>query len=813
MFSYSRTLRYRMFLSAFALLCLLSAITGYFTPVQAQTASPEFKFAVRQYMLSERIPRQTVTVTRSGATDSDVSILYSVGSTRLVAPGCTYPDPQNAKFAIPGADFTEARGTLRFAAGETSKTFDVGIINDEARELSPEIAFISLDYSESTTTVAGKCYGDSVELGIIDDDDYEPSAALSGRITATNGSPMPDAVVMVFFVGQCTPTSMATQTDANGDYRLFYAPGRCYTLVRPSKAGIIFSPGERAFEVLVNQRADFFGATTAHTVSGQIKDGLGGNIAGTVRVTVQSSTGESRSMIAGDGGRFAFTGLLGGANYKVTASSQHDMYLLAESNPEVANLNANREINFVQAAQVTALIGGGVAARTGVEIRTTSTDPTKPITCPLWTSDRDGYMTQCFVAIGGTYTLTPSKPLYTFNPPSIKLENVTPSGIGFQIIRLAFNPTPQITPEIRTWTMQGATQAYVKLTFPDNGYSVTDWGQITRTGNDLTVTAKIEPAQLAPVGEQASTAHIYDLGALPTGSYNFTFNSNLTTAQTKSLTVTNDPPTANPLDEARQFARQHYVDFLAREPDAPGLDFWTNEIASCNGDARCVDGKRVNVSASFFLSQEFQATGYYVYRLYKGGLGRAPYFTEFVKDVRAVAAGIVVDNRLSPEVIDRNKLEFARQFVQRDEFSGKFGKYHVSMTSDDFLNRLFETTGIIPNADERAALLSELNATTGTLAARRADALYKIVDGSVSQQNGIEVKPVFNTRYGKLFYDAEYDRAFVQMQYFGYLRRDPDRAGYDFWLAKLTRIGNFTDAEMVRSFVLAAEYRARFGQP
>jgi hypothetical protein len=51
------------------------------------------------------------------------------------------------------------------------------------------------------------------------------------------------------------------------------------------------------------------------------------------------------------------------------------------------------------------------------------------------------------------------------------------------------------------------------------------------------------------------------------------------------------------------------------------------------------------------------------------------------------------------------------------------------------------------------------------------------------------------------------------MQYFGYLRRDPDQAGFDFWLRKLNEFGNFQNAEMVRSFILAAEYRARFGQP
>jgi hypothetical protein len=55
------------------------------------------------------------------------------------------------------------------------------------------------------------------------------------------------------------------------------------------------------------------------------------------------------------------------------------------------------------------------------------------------------------------------------------------------------------------------------------------------------------------------------------------------------------------------------------------------------------------------------------------------------------------------------------------------------------------------------------------------------------------------------------------MEYFGYLRRDPnsgqdrDFAGYSFWLDKLDRFdGNFHEAEMVKAFLSSIEYRARF---
>src|SRR4029453_5289926 len=79
-----------------------------------------------------------------------------------------------------------------------------------------------------------------------------------------------------------------------------------------------------------------------------------------------------------------------------------------------------------------------------------------------------------------------------------------------------------------------------------------------------------------------------------------------------SVTITDNdavPAVVNPIDGADFFVRQHYVDFLNREPDTAGFDFWTNEITSCGSDAQCIDVKRVNVSAAFFLSIEFERTG------------------------------------------------------------------------------------------------------------------------------------------------------------------------------------------------------------
>ena len=73
----------------------------------------------------------------------------------------------------------------------------------------------------------------------------------------------------------------------------------------------------------------------------------------------------------------------------------------------------------------------------------------------------------------------------------------------------------------------------------------------------------------------------------------------------------------NQIDDASTFVRQQYLDFLNREPDQNGWDYWTNRITQCGNDARCIHERRIGVSAAFFVEQEFQDTGYYVDRFYK----------------------------------------------------------------------------------------------------------------------------------------------------------------------------------------------------
>jgi hypothetical protein len=373
--------------------------------------------------------------------------------------------------------------------------------------------------------------------------------------------------------------------------------------------------------------------------------------------------------------------------------------------------------------------------------------------------------------------------------------------------------------EIKTWIYQGRTYAYLKLLFPNAGYRVINWGQATRAANDFTADAAVEKFTGASVQAVSTTAQIYDLGPLANGTYNFNFKTSGTLAKTLQFTVSSTVPPPNPIDDARQFVKQQYRDFLKREADPAGEDFWTDNITRCIDPARrppgqtveqCTLRQRETTSGAFFLSPEFQYTGYFVYRMYQGALGRQPKLSEFVADAQFVGNGIVVNGQLSGAKINQNKAAFAQQFVNCTDATkyrcAEFKAIYDGLTNPQFVDKLFQTTGVNASATDRIDLVNSIGASQ-----TRGSIVQKVVDGINVISEGNQQ---FTTTYGQAFYNAEFNRAFVQLEYFGYMKRDPDDAGYAFWLGKLNQFsGNFVNAEMVLAFISSPEYRSRFGQP
>jgi glucose/arabinose dehydrogenase len=279
---------------------------------------------------------------------------------------------------------------------------------------------------------------------------------------------------------------------------------------------------------------------------------------------------------------------------------------------------------------------------------------------------------------------------------------------------------------------------------------------------------------------------------------------------TTTVTIADNESTtgANPIDQANFFVHQHYMDFLSREPDSSGFAFWTNEIAGCSPQPQCIDLKRTNVSAAFFLSIEFQDTGYLVERIYKAAYGSATgnsnfggahqlpvpiiRLNEFLPDTQEIGQGIIVGQGNWQPQLDNNKAAFTAEFVQRFRFTNAFPN---TMTAAQFVDTLNTNAGNPLSQSERDQMISDLSTSAKT----RAQVLRAVAEDSDLNS-------------------AEFNRAFVLMQYFGYLRRNPndrqdtDYTGYDFWLTKLNQFnGNFVNAEMVKAFINSTEYRQRFG--
>jgi hypothetical protein len=269
------------------------------------------------------------------------------------------------------------------------------------------------------------------------------------------------------------------------------------------------------------------------------------------------------------------------------------------------------------------------------------------------------------------------------------------------------------------------------------------------------------------------------------------------------FTASSNGGVLNPLEATGYFVRRQYLDFLNREPDESGLNFWINNIERCGSDQNCREVQRINTSAAFFLSIEFQQTGYLVYRTYQAAYGDIPNapvpirFSEFQPDTQEIGRNLIVNQTGWQQQLESNKQAYMAAFVQRPRFTAA---YPATLNSEEFVDRLFANAGVTPSLSERAEALNEFgSASSSADVAARGRALRRVAENSVLQQQ-------------------EFDAAFVLMQYFGYLQRDPDSgpdadfSGYNFWLNKLNAFhGDYQSAEMVKAFLSSGEYRRRFG--
>jgi N-acetylneuraminic acid mutarotase len=262
----------------------------------------------------------------------------------------------------------------------------------------------------------------------------------------------------------------------------------------------------------------------------------------------------------------------------------------------------------------------------------------------------------------------------------------------------------------------------------------------------------------------------------------------------------------NPIEDAPFFVRMQYLDFLGREPEPDGLQFYLDILNGCQpSDIECIKYTRGAISANFFRSPEFQRKGSFVMYLYMVSLGQRPvtpaelndqskidrpHYGEFIADLQSIS-----DPTDDPVIGEAKKVALTDAWMQRTEIQNKYG----GLSNGAFVQKLLDTAGV--TLANQSALVDDLNAARKT----RAQVLRAIAESA-------EVNAKF------------YKQAFVTMEYFGYLRRDPEscvgspdpaNCGYIFHNSRfqLAADPDFLENTIVRGFIESPEYRQRFGQP
>ncbi|MFS8084404.1 MAG: DUF4214 domain-containing protein [Acidobacteriota bacterium] len=238
---------------------------------------------------------------------------------------------------------------------------------------------------------------------------------------------------------------------------------------------------------------------------------------------------------------------------------------------------------------------------------------------------------------------------------------------------------------------------------------------------------------------------------------------------------TNTPIT---IDDIDFFVQQQYLDFLGRFPDSTGFANWNATLNNCpnggygeNDNPQC---DRVHVSAGFYQSTEFQDRGYFVYRFYEVGLDRRPTYKEFIPDMQQIGGSQTPDQEAAA------KVAYTNAFVTRQEFVNLY----AGLGNQAYVDKLEQNAEV--TVSNKAALVTAL--TNGTMT--KAEVLRNIVESQA-------------------VFDKFLNRGFVTMEYFGYLRRDPDTIGFQNWVNTLDADpSNFR--HMIFGFIYSDEYRSRF---
>jgi hypothetical protein len=644
---------------------------------------------------------------------------------------------------------------------------------------------------------AADCIADQrVALNAYLDTTPSPDFSIAGQVTDESGAGFTGVVVTLG-----GSQSVTTQTDPTGRFVFSGLPTSGVYTVTPDRSNYTFSAPEQTITTPDgDQSVNFEAVLNRHDITVQIVDANGHALPD---VTVSLSGMEDQSGTTNLSGVHVLGDVPAGGDYTITPAKQN--YTFSPESVDLAELQADQTITFTGTLASYTISGRLTANGEALPLATVNLSGSQSSST---TTDEDGRYSFNVLATG-TYTVAPLKQSYLFSPPNMIFDD------------LGANQVANFSATLQT-----------ELAFSAATYSATEGAgtvslTVNRTGDESTAAEVIysgidgsaqQRSDVVPIigrlrfapGETTKSIVIFITDdARVEGNENLTVELsdlvNSVSGGNRAATLTivdNDISEAspNPIDSAQFFVNQQYNDFLNRAPDAEGLTFWSNQITSCGTDAGCIADRRTNVSAAFFLSIEFQQTGFLVYRLNEAAFAQPPkHLKEFLLDTRTIGDGVIVNAPDWQSLLESNKTAFIESFVARPQF---IEAYPLALTPAEFVNQLNSTAGSPLSADEINAAVAEFaGATTSEAVAARARVLRRVAEN-------------------QSFSQRQLNPAFVLMQYFGYLQRNPSDApdtnldGYNFWLGKLNEFGgDFRRADMVKSFLVSAEYRSRFGLP
>ncbi|PYS92782.1 MAG: hypothetical protein DMF64_07960 [Acidobacteria bacterium] len=817
-----------------------------FDPVFPPTS--HLQFSATAYTVGEGDGLATITVTRADNSLGAVSVNYTTSDGT----------------ARSGSDYTATSGTLNWADGDTTpKTFTVPIIDDTLSEATETINL-------SFTSTAGAAAVGTPPLAVVTITDNDPQPALRvSNVSVPEGGT--NATISAVFRVSLSAASGATVTVNYATADGTATAGSDYAATSGS---LTFNPGETSKTVSVNVSGDTVvepdetfmlnlsnavGATTGaggtgtitnddpgtqFNVSGSVNDPSAGGVSGVTITLHLDQAGTTLTTQTDANGNYAFLNLPPGQNRVTVTPSKAGLNFSPQSSGLVSSnsLSGNNAVNFVAGTLYIAnLTGAQVVPPTnsnglGFGSLTLSLDETKA-SVDLNFGALSGSQTSAHIhsstgpgANGPVLFTLPrgmvSNFLITLTPAQVQLlkagqlyfdvhTNLFSGGeIRGQIMPL---PPPALQFGAASYNVDEAA-GRLTLTVTRNGdtsgaasvdYQTTDTDTFTvgcadTVNNHGGAYARCDFAtavgtlSFAP-GETSKTITVPVIDdAIVEGDETFqvkltnAVGATLNTPSTATVTIKDNDQAGqpNPIFSSPFFVRQQYLDFLSREPDTAGFNAWLGVLNGCsdvNNNPAC---DRILVSQSFFGSPEFQLKGFYVFRFYKLAFNRLPEYPEIVSDMSFVAGA-------TPEEVFARKAQLAVNFTARQEFQSAYG----SMTNAQYVSALlgrYQLTSITtpdpqqPDGTAKVTLSSaDLVNRLGAGSLSRAQVLRAVADSDQVAQ-------------------AEFNNAFVAMQYYGYLRRKPEAAGYQAWLQVLQG-GDIRT--MVNGFMNSQEYRLRFGNP